>query len=126
MRTREVDLWLRFLEAHPDRFSSVEYDVRVGQGIEFPGSTTLALKSMAEALTRQRIDAVGSSNGVHTIIEIAPGAGTDSLGQLLVYRRLWQAEHPGELQPALLLITDVDRPDIRSVAESEGVEMIIV
>ena len=69
---------------------------------------------------------VARANGLTTLIEIAPGAGTDSLGQLLVYRKLWLSDHPAEATPALLLITDVDRPDIRSVAESEGVEMIIV
>jgi len=69
---------------------------------------------------------VAVAAGLVTIVEIAPGAGTDSLGQLLVYRNLWQKEHIGEEPPKLMLITDVDRPDIRSVAESEGVEMIVV
>jgi hypothetical protein len=81
---------------------------------------------MAEALTKQRMDVVARAGLVITLIEIAPGAGTDSLGQLLVYRNLWQKEHIGEVPPKLMLITDVDRPDIRSVAESEGVEMIVV
>ena len=126
LRGREIEIWQRFLALHPDRFTSLNYDVRVGQGIEFPGSTTVALKSMAEALTKQRIDVVSQSGGQTTLIEIAPGAGTDSLGQLLVYRRLWVEEHATEPLPALMLVTDVDRPDIRRASEAEGVEMVIV
>jgi len=77
---------------------------------------------MAEAV----LFVVARAGQVTTLIEIAPGAGTDSLGQLLVYKRLWMDEHAGEPSPNLMLITDVDRPDIRSVAQSEGAEMIVV
>ena len=77
---------------------------------------------MAEA----RLLFVFRSGGLTTLVEFAPSAGTDSLGQLLVYRQLWKEEHPGEPDPKLVLITDIDRPDIRRVAESSGVEMIIV
>jgi len=126
LRSREIELWQRFLQTHPGRFSEMEYDVRVGEGIQIPGSPPLALNRMAEALTKQRIDVVDRSGGQTTLVEIAPSAGTDSLGQLLVYRQLWKEEHPGEPDPKLVLITDIDRPDIRRVAESSGVEMIIV
>ena len=126
MRGREIELWQRFLVAHPDRFTELEYDVRVGQGAEIPAGFTPSLNRMAEALTKQRIDAIGTSGADRTIVEVAPSAGTDSLGQLLVYRQLWASEHPGEVQPKLMLVTDVDRPDIRSVAQAEAVELVIV
>ncbi|MGH7273624.1 MAG: hypothetical protein ACREIQ_04110, partial [Nitrospiria bacterium] len=111
---------------YPDRFTSVEYDVRVGQGIEPPAGLTPALNKMAEALTRQRIDAIGESEGGKTLVEITPSAGTDSLGQLLVYKELWMMDHEGGPEPALMLVTDFTRPDIRSVAALKGVEIIVI
>jgi hypothetical protein len=126
LRSFEIDIWLRFLTLFPNRFSLIEYDYRVGHGIPPPTGLTPNLEKMTRDLTRQRIDAVGQSAGLKTLIEIAPNAGTDALGQLLVYRELWNQEHPGEPPPGLMLVTDMDRPDIRSVAEAQGVELVIV
>ena len=59
-------------------------------------------------------------------MEISPNADADSVGQLLVYGTLWVKDNPGQSPPNLLLVTGSERSDIREVAESTGVEFLVV
>ena len=126
LRPQEIAVWERFLLQFPDRFDSIEYDVRVGEGITLPDNYQENIRRMALALTKKRIDAVGTKAGITTLGEIAPSAGTADLGQLMVYKGMWNREHPGESGLGLMLLTDFARPDMEGCCEYEGVDLVVV
>ena len=81
---------------------------------------------MALALGRKRLDAVGRKAGTTTLVEIAPVAGTHDLGQLMVYKSMWNREHPAEPGPGLMLVTDFAKPDMATCCDDLGVELVVV
>ena len=126
LRPEEISVWLRFLQKFPGRFDSFSYDVRVGSGVKLNSETPENIRKMALGLSQKRIDVVTKGVEGLTLVEISPNADADSVGQLLVYGTLWVKDNPGQPSPKLLLVTGSERSDIREVAESTGVEFLVV
>ena len=111
----DCDLWERFLDENPKRFSHIDYDVRVGFGRDPGHSFDSNLRQMAIDLSQRRIDAVGHSDGVLHIIEIATVPGLRALGQLIAYPTLYQQTFSPTQSLVPLLIAEVLQADIRPV-----------
>ena len=126
LRPDEVEVWKRFLAAFPARFSSFNYDVRVGPGVKLEDGSSEPIKKMALGLSQKRIDVVAEGVEGLTLVEISPNAGAGSVGQLLVYQTLWVREHQNKPPPKLLLVTGFERSDIREVTADTGVELVVV
>ena len=126
LRPFEIEVWLRFLQKFPGRFESFSYDVRVGSGVKLSDETPENIKKMALGLSQKRVDVAAKGVEGLTLVELSPNAGADSVGQLLVYGTLWVKDNPGQPPPKLLLVTGSERSDIREVAESTGVEFLVV
>lgn len=126
LRSDEIAVWLRFLSKFPDRFTDFDYDVRVGPGVNLPPETPENIKKMALGLSQKRIDVVAKGVEGLTLVEVSPNAGGDSVGQLLVYKALWELEHPDQPSPNLLLVSGFERSDIREVSRVAGVELLVV
>jgi len=100
----DAELFSDFLRAHPNRYTHLDYDIRVGLGRD-PGDTfPRHMRNMGIHLSQRRIDAVGFRPGIIDIIEVTLSAGLKALGQLTAYPLLYQQSFfPTQaLQPVLV------------------------
>ncbi|MBA7607715.1 hypothetical protein ES703_14881 [subsurface metagenome] len=104
-------IWNRFIELHPDRFNTVDYDIHVGSGLEAPEIADVKISDQWRQLTKKRIDVVGWKNQQPTIIEVKKRVGLDTLGQVLGYRILYKKMYPDYPSPALLILCGSIGPD---------------
>lgn len=115
--------WLRLREKDFDRF---DYNVRIGTGFD-PGPTVSdSIRQMAIQNSQKRIDAVGYKGTDVTLIEVKDRAGFSAVGQLVGYLHMWQAAHPEQAKPRLLLVANRLQDDIPLVAAGAGIEIDLV
>jgi hypothetical protein len=112
MGPQDKAIWARFLLSGGTKLGPFEYDVRVGDGVPMPASSSQMELKLALALTTKRIDALGWSTGKRIIFEVKPRAGLSAIGQLIGYRELYHAQFPDESIPFAHLVTDQLQPDM--------------
>ena len=123
---KEIPIWERFIKTNPDFFEAVDYDVTCGSGHELPNDLDEAWKRMAKYLGKYKIDVIGYKNGIHYVVEIRPNAGPSALGSTLSYAILYQTEMQGKIEAEPILITDVERPDMRKLCAEHDIGYIVV
>jgi len=107
----DVPLWERFIELHPDKFETVDYDLHVGTTNKNESSDIPINTDQWRQLTMKRIDVVGWKNQQPTIIEVKKRVGLDTLGQVLGYRFLYKKMFPEYSSPNLFIICGSIGPD---------------
>lgn len=122
----EVDIWGRFVDKFPQRFETVDYDFRVGEGIELPGEGDENYARMATMLSQKRIDVVGWVGDSPMIIEVKKRVGLSTLGQVLGYRALFMKDFKHFGVPDLMVVCAEISPDDRYVLENNFVEIEVV
>lgn len=122
----EKKLWQTFLREHGEEFTGYVYDVHVGEGRPAPEGYPANIKSMAMFISQYRIDVIARKAGVLWLFEVKPYAGTNALGQLNSYAKLyrWTFNYRGPIKKAL--VTNVLRPDIKALAESDNITVYVV
>ena len=119
-------IWNRFVEKYPQRFDSVDYDFRVGQGTELAGDIDDNYVRMAKMLSQKRIDVVGWNGDYPTIIEVKLRVGLSTLGQILGYQKLFGKEFPHFSFPELLVVCQYIGQDDVDVLTSYRVPVEVV
>lgn len=120
------EVWTRFIEKYPDRFETVDYDIKVGEGAKIFHIDDTASQKYWTMLTKKRIDVIGYKNNFVILIEVKKRAGLYTLGQILGYRFLYRREHPTHtLQPVLVICESIDH-DTEDVFKHYGITYIIV
>jgi len=115
--------WLRLHEAEYDRF---DYNIRIGTGFD-PGPTVSdSMRQMAIANSQKRIDAAAFKGNEVTLIEVKDRVGFSAIGQLIGYMHMWQADHPNDPAPKLILVANRTQADISLVASRAGIEIQLV
>lgn len=100
-------VWERFIVKFPERFESVDYDWRVGVGMEIKPWWTENIKRMAVMLSQKRIDVLAWKADTPTIIEVKRRVTIGTIGQILSYRVLFMSDLPLMNKPELLVITEM-------------------
>lgn len=122
----DIEVWLRFQHEYPQRFYDIEYDVRVGKGrpapLKYPDNT----RKMIHDLTMRRIDAVGHSPRLITIIEITRAAGLKAVGQMITYPILYRQTFAPRKPIHTLLVCEELRPDIEPALRLNHIEWILL
>lgn len=113
-----LNAWFKLHEADYDRY---DFNVRVGKGSDPGPAWPEEIRRMAIMNTQKRLDMVAYKGSSATIAEIKDRAGASAIGQLLVYRPLFQADHPEYGKPALLLITNRMSPDLDPIIIESGI-----
>lgn len=126
MREAETLIWERFLAAQPDAYDEVAYNVKVGEGAVIPEGTQQEIADDFTMLTQRKIDVVGFKGNNIDIIELKPYAGTGAVGQVKAYGVLYKNTYDANAKPNLIVMSDVEQRDTRTVAEAEGVKLIII
>jgi hypothetical protein len=109
---QDVGVWELFLATHDQFFDTLDYDVRVGVGRPREDLPTPNMRRMATDLSQRRIDVVGHTANVRTIIEITHSAGLKALGQMHAYPPLYRATYPGDFPLKRLLVAGELQSDL--------------
>lgn len=126
MLGEDVAIWERFVTKFPDRYDSVDYDWRVGQGMDLDEGWEDNVKRMATAITQKRIDVVGWRKEQLTIIEVKRSVSIGTLGQVLGYRSLFIKEFPNFNIPELLVVCESIGIDDRTVLDDFKIPVEVV
>jgi len=126
VRETETLIWERFLAKFPDAYDEVAYNVKVGQGAAIPDGTEEIIADDFKQLTQRKIDVMGFKGSAIDIIELKPYAGTGAVGQVKAYGVLYKSTYDKEAKPNLIVMTDVEQQDTKTVAEAEGVKLIVI
>lgn len=125
MKPNDVEIWERFIDANPDAYDSVQYDVAVGSAPDFDVTVGDSPNATALQLYKRKIDVVGFKGTRVDIIEIKPNAGSSALGQVLGYVVLYKRDVSAFPEPRACLLTDRIGVDVRLLAETMGVTLLL-
>lgn len=126
MSPADTTIWEKFIDTFPSRYTTVDYDFALGS----TPLTSLQLETESDAamvrLWQKRIDVLAKSGDETHIIEVKPSAGASALGQVLSYCELYKnyVDPTAKLKP--ILVTDSLKPDMAMLAQSMGVELVVV
>ena len=121
MLPRDYETWSMFLVRRILELDEVWYDVHVGRPMLAPeGSPEYILKVIA-GVSRKRIDVVARLQDIHYLIEVKPHANMEAVGQVLVYRQLFNAEfdEPKVIFP--MVVSKTADADVLKEADRQGV-----
>lgn len=119
-------VWDRFILKFPDRFDSVDYDWRVGEGMVTDPSWDDETKRMATMISQKRIDVVGWNDNFPTLVEVRRRIGLGSLGQILGYKMLFEQFFPNIIKPRMLVVCEVISNDDFAAMDYYGIKVEVV
>ena len=122
----EALIWDKFVRANPEWAQVVDYDVTVGEPDKVPEGTPDYTKKDWEYLRSWKIDAVAVKDGLYYIIEIRPSAGLGAIGEIISKASMYQEEHPDVPEVEAIIITDVERPNMKKLTADRDIGYIIV
>ncbi len=122
----EIEVWERFMDLYPGRFETVDYDFRVGKGVDIQGEPGEHYKRMAKMLSQKRIDVVAWVGDSPTIIEVKRRVGLSALGQVLGYKILFMKDLKRFPEPKLLVVCETISADDHEVLEANKVPVEVV
>ena len=111
----DSDIWSRFVYKFPHRFDTVNYDIKVGSGIDSYIISDNKMRTYWQNLTKKRIDVVAFKDDRTTIIEVKKKIHLFTLGQILGYHFLYSREYIEEKPISMLIVggtIDLDDIDI--------------
>lgn len=122
---REAVVWERFIDANPDFFDEVWYDVCVG---DYRGAEDLTGEYQAnrEYLGKHKIDVLGRKGDLFTIIEVKHEAGKSAMGEIWVYEELFMRDYPDCGKPALIILAAEAQANIREICERNAVTLALI
>jgi len=124
MMPADFHIWNAFIDKYPKFFDRVDYDVKVGKGIEPLEHWDAQTILIAQNLTLCRIDALGWNGYQPTIVEVKPRARTTAIGQVETYFILYVTTFPNIQKPRKLIVTDLTTLDIHTVADKLNIRII--
>lgn len=110
-----------WLTKHQAEYDSVEFNVRVGSGVVLASSSPDYMKLYARAATTKRCDMVLHKGTDVTIVEVKIRIGGSALGQLLLYKRLYQLDHPEATSVTLIAAGQTIEPDVAEAYAEHGI-----
>jgi len=126
MIDEEKLVWERFMDLYPDKFETVDYDFRVGEGVKIESEPGTPWPRMAKMLSQKRIDVIGWVGDSPTIIEVKRRVGLSALGQIYGYRTLFIKGFASFPTPKILVVCSTISEDDRVVLEAAKVPIEVV
>jgi len=117
----EAEIWDKFLKIRQPPFESLEYDVHVGDVPPIPETLPEYLRGMFQSVYSKRIDVVAHDPDVIYVIEVKPRAGLSALGQCLAYKYLYERDFKPDKPVQMRIVCEREEPNIREIAEQQGV-----
>lgn len=126
MKPRDIEIWERFIDAYPDAYIECQYDFHVGDAPAFDTTVEGIADANQHMLYQLKIDVVGYKSNSRDIIEVKPDASPASIGQLIGYRTLYVRDEKPSQNVGTVLITNVERPNMRYLCAQNGVTLYVV
>ena len=105
-------LWSKFLDKHEYDYGNYRYDVRVGTKTLLDPTAPAWLRKSAEMLSQKRIDVVMDDRKFTYTVEVRVNAKAGVIGDLIVYRQLYNARFKPVRHVLPMLITDTPSADL--------------
>src|SRR5271168_3672773 len=100
----EATVLRQWLTLHQQAYTSFEYNVRIGPGLDPGPGVPDNIRQMAIENSQKRIDVVAWQGSQPTLIEVKERASLGASGQLIGYQILWNQEHANTVPPKLLIV----------------------
>jgi hypothetical protein len=122
----ESTVWEKFIEDYGQYYKSMDYDIRVGDGRIPTPNMADSDAQLFKLLTQKRIDALGyTADAVH-LFEVKVLASAAAVGQVELYRMLWNAEHLDlPIQKTFIICSLADK-DVFRLAQAMNILIIEV
>jgi len=114
-------VWSRWLAKNAHRVQGCWYDVRVGVPVSVPTGLHVSIDAVALGVTRKRIDVVCQTAGGIWVVEVKPYGNFTSLGQALVYARMFSVEYNAGLPVVSMVVCAEIDPDLVDDFRDHGV-----
>ena len=125
MLSADSAVWEKFLADSANLIKEVWYDVHVGEGVALEAGADTVTRTIAQGVTRKRVDVVASVGGGYWVIEVKPTADMQALGQALTYSRLFVGEYNPEGQVFPVVVCDKVDGDVLPEFERQGVAVFV-
>lgn len=126
MSPADTEIWEKFIDTFPNRYTTVDYDFALGSTPLTPEQITSEADANMVRLWQKRIDVLAKSGDETHVIEVKPNAGASALGQVLSYCELYKGYVDPFAKVKPILITNSLKPDMALLSQQMGVELIIV
>ena len=123
---KEVEIWDRFVKANPLWAEEADYDVVCGEATKVPSDSPQYHKDNANYLSKWKIDVVAIKGNLRYIIEVRPYAGLGAIGEIISKATMFQEEHPDLPEVEPVIITDLERPDMRRLCADRNIGYIVL
>lgn len=126
MMPDEIPVWERFLATQTPDWTRIDYDVKVGQGVDLPPDMDPAFVDSCKLLSRKRIDAVLVYPDFDVLIEVKKCADWRAIGQLIGYPILYQRDIAPNKQIQIALVTESFTLDTEYILNYIGFDYFVV
>jgi len=118
---QEIAIFKAWWAVHEHEYTSADFNVRVGVGVDPGAQFDEATRRTAVMSTQYRVDALLHTGNQAHIVEVKFRASPLVLGQILSYRELWLRSNPGQQQPILRVLYFQTNDDTLYVLDKFGV-----
>ncbi len=125
-KPQEAALWQRFQTGAKIPTSELEFDLELGRGMTPPPDTPEWILRMIRSLTVKRADVIWHAPAADFIIELADRIEPSTVGKLLTYRHLYQAQFPSSKPTLLITISTRIAPDMQAVLDALAIAYVIL
>jgi len=112
-----------WLQLHRNDWDSVEFNLRLGAGVQLPKGTPIYIVEAARAGTTKRTDIVAHRHGSIAIVEVKKRINLGSLGQLMGYQHLYLADNPSTGHIDLVAAGLSIQADIEPILRNAGIKV---
>lgn len=126
MPSQDLAIWLRFRDQAAGLFERIYFNVRVGEPVPVAEDLPPEIKALAVALSRRRVDVVGENLSGWSLFELKYNAGTEALGQILMYKALWQSDPPNARPVSMSIVSNIANKDLILACEVYNVKLLVV
>lgn len=126
MPAQDYALYQRYRPTLGGKYDRVYFNVRVGEPVTVPEDLPPEIVMMAEAVSRRRIDVVAEKSAGWLLVELKYNAGAEGLGQILMYKALWQSAPPDDRPVKTVIVSNIANKDLALACKIYGVELLVV
>lgn len=122
----DLVIWKRFIPKYGAGYTRFDYDIKVGSGTQDIALRNDVWSVMQQILSKYRIDVVGYKENEVDIIEVKPKATASAIGQVLIYKLLWERQFSPTMPVIPTIVSEYEMPDMRYLTNRLSINYIIV
>lgn len=125
MKPADVTVWERFINFNEGYFTSVDYDMHIGEGADFLPTGEDTPDGRENRLYQRKIDVVGYTPDKTWIVEVKPIADMSALGQILTYRSLTRNKAEFGEEPRFAVVCEEVSNEMKAVFQEYQIAVIL-